>query len=154
MKQLDFELIVRRLRHHALSGAHCGEGSATEAKYIRRCSTRAGTTTLVFTRDFGQHPSWLADPAHDRCWHLSIACDDQVEHDAWLRAIFGDDVEHLWGSTSTTLVGQQRDVWHWRLFCGDEWTPRPTTNPDDLRAGEMYPARDLGVSITSSDLAA
>ena len=154
MKQLDFESIAKRMRHHARSGAHRGEGSPTEAKYIRRCSTRAGTTTLVFTRDFGQHPSWLTDPAHDRCWHLSIACDDQAVHDAWLRAIFGEEVEHLWGSTSTTLVGQQRDVWHWRLFCDDNWTPCPTSNPDDLLGAGMYTARELGVVISTPNLAA
>jgi hypothetical protein len=154
MKQLDFDQIAKRMRFHARSGAMCGDLSADERKYVRRCSVRAGTTTLVFTRDFGNHDGWLSDPTHDRCWHLSIACDDDNERDAWLRAFFGDHVAELWGQTCATDYGQQRGVWHWRLFCDQNWEPMPSTNPDDLLAAHMYRAIDLGVSISSRHLAA
>ncbi len=157
MKQLDFDFdsIANRMRYRARSGAHCGDRSVRELAYIKKCSARDGSTTLVFTRDFGNHQfAWLADPAHDRCWHLSIACSDSIERDAWLRALFGEHVEHLWGQSCVSLYGQQRGVWHWRLFCDENWQPLISTNPDDLLAAHMHRASDLGVSIAMSKLAA
>ena len=155
MKQLDFDSIANRMRYRARSGEHCGDGSERERAYIKKCSVREGNTTLVFTRDFGyQQFGWLADPAHDRCWHLSIACNDPIERDAWLRAFFGDHVEHLWGQTSVTVYGQRQEIWHWRLFCDDRGQPLATVNGDDLIAAHMHRAADLGVTVPEPALAA
>lgn len=155
MKQFDFESTASRMRSRARSGEHCGGQSITERAYIKKCRTREGNTTLAFTRDFGQHQfGWLADPAHDRCWHLSIACDDPIERDAWLRAFFGDDLEHVWGQPAVTEYGESSGLWHWRLFCDENWQPLPSKNPGDLLAAHMSRASDLGVAIIAADLAA
>ena len=155
MKQLDFDSIANRMRYRARSGEHCGDGSERERLYVKKCSVREGSTTLVFTRDFGCHTfGWLANPEHDRCWHLSIACNDPAERNAWLRAFFGEHVESLWGHSSVTLYGQSREVWHWWLFCDERWQPLLETNSADLLAARMLSPRDLGVVLTVAELAA
>ncbi|HEY4243692.1 MAG TPA: hypothetical protein VGM88_27960 [Kofleriaceae bacterium] len=150
MKQLDFGLVAKRLRFRASSGTMRGDGSQAEHKYVRRCSARAGSTTLVFTRDAGNHEfGWLADPTHDRCWHLSIASEDDTERDAWLRAFFGDRVSDLWAQTCATQYGHDRGVSHWRLFCDERWNPLPEVNADDLLAADLHSARVLRVAVAA-----
>lgn len=144
MMQLDFDSVANRMRNRARSGLFRGDVSDAEQKYVRKCSTRLGTTTLTFTRDFGNVTfGWLTDPAHERCWHLSLACADLVERDAWLRAFFGKQVEHLWVQSPTTSLGQRREVEHWRVFCDDRWLlVGSTVHPDDLRAGGLHPVSE------------
>jgi hypothetical protein len=152
--QHDFNSIAKRMRYRARGGEFRGGSSDADQRYIKKCSTRAGRTTLIFTRDVGNYScGWLAEPAHERCLHLSISCDDRIERDAWLRAFFGDEVEALWGEGSVSALGQQKDVWHWRLFCDEGWSP-VIANDADLLAAGMRPARDLGIAIVRADLAA
>ncbi len=152
--QHDFGSIANRMRYRASAGEFRGGASEVEQQYIRKCSTRAGGTTLIFTRDVGNYScGWLAEPAHERCLHLSISCDDPIERDAWLRAFFGDRVEALWGEYSVSGFGREKDVWHWRLFCDELWNPI-LANHADLLASGMRTGRDLGVAIVRADLAA
>jgi hypothetical protein len=145
---IDFAAIANRMRNRARSGECRGEPTVREAAYIKHCGTRVGTTTLLFTRDVDQHAcGWLANPAHDRCWHLSISCNDTAERDAWLRAFFGDEIDRLWAAPPESSLGRETNVWHWRLFC-DEGGNAIATDPCDpeLRRQGFRHARELGVS--------
>ena len=155
MKQLDLDAIANRMRYRANAGQFCGDNSSWERAYVKKCSTREGTTTVMFTRDVGQHEfGWLADPAHDRCLHLSISCVDPIERDAWLRAFFGENLEHVWGQGHVSEFGASAGVSHWRLFCDSTWQPVITVNPGDLLAAGMRRSIDLGVPALSVFIAA
>ena len=143
---VDFEAIANRMHYRARSGEYCGDDSTYERRYIKKCSTRVATTTLILTRDVGTHRfGWLSESAHDRCLHLSIAGANEPERDAWLRACFGAHVEHLWGMSSVTIYAEHRGVVHWRLFCDESWRPLGDIDPRSLLAAGMRPARDLGI---------
>ena len=54
----------------------------------------------------------------------------------WLDCFFGADKERLWCEPPVTAHGRKFDVWHYRLFCDENWQP--------LRSrGELYSSREL-----------
>src|SRR5262245_21305254 len=94
---IDFASIANQLRKRALSGSHRGTDSVADHSYVRHCRVRAGRATVIFTRDTEQHTcGWLADPALEHCWHLSVACESRTERDEWLRAFFGVHLGQVW----------------------------------------------------------
>lgn len=92
-------------------------------------------TRLIFTRDAGHHTSgWMRNPDYERCYHLSLSplpsiietpfnqaeLDRDIER-RWVKAFFGDDVRYLWAESPKSDVGKREGVWHWRLFCDENW---------------------------------
>jgi len=151
MHVLDFDAVADAMWHRARSGFAILDG-APDSAYVRRCSRRVGSTGLVFTRDQAETASGrFRSPALQRCWHLSIACSDGIERDAWLRAFFADHVEALWAETAGTASGRAFDVWHWRLFCDRDWLPVSLDDePVELRAAGLIAAAELTSSLVSA----
>lgn len=152
-KQLDFHAVADAMHNAAGRGTYSGGCSVAELSYFKSCARRFGLfTTLIFTHDEGNYRYQLvSDPAHDRCWHLSLACRNKRERDAWLRAFFGEHVEKLWAEPPHV---EGSGVWHWRVFCDESWQPLARVNAADLRAAGIRPAADVGVAIAVAGLAA
>lgn len=83
--------------------------------------------TIVFTRDTGYHSSgWWKNPDYERCWHLSISFRGGNEKKA-LREIvhnlFSPYQRLIWVEPPYSKEGKSVDVWHYRLFCDENWQP-------------------------------
>lgn len=144
---LDWCAIADAMWGHARSGVSTNAAGDLDTAYLRRCSRRVGSTTLVFTRDeTGPGRSRFECPALRRSWHLSTECRDPVERDAWLRTFFGDHRHRLWVTGPTTAAGRAFDVWHWRLFCDEHWEPAVfDREPAELRAAGYLAASEVAL---------
>lgn len=83
--------------------------------------------TCVYTREDGYHSGgWWKNPDYERCWHLSISflggVDRYVKREI-LKALFAPHEKLLWVEGPFSSFGKSRDVWHYRLFCDENWMP-------------------------------
>lgn len=82
---------------------------------------------IVFTKESGYHSSgWWKNPDYERCWHLSISFPGGREKktiDTILDNLFGSGKNLIWVEPPYSDVGKSKDVWHYRLFCDDNWQP-------------------------------
>lgn len=128
----QIEKVVAELRRRAMTGF--AEGQFTP--YMELCRMVAFGTSLLLTRDVGYHTSgWWKNPDYERCWHFSMApAPSEVWMPStpelnkklkarWLKAVFGDNLKLTWVEPPHTNRGRQIDVWHWRLFCDENWQP-------------------------------
>ncbi len=132
--------IVGELRRRARHGVFNGLQTPENLNYLKHCRVVDSTSgaVLIFTRDTGHHESgWLKNPDYERCWHLSTSPApsrlilpgvqraelDRGTRAAWVKAFFGDDLRYVWSESPKTPHGKARDVWHWRLFCDEKWSP-------------------------------
>lgn len=141
------ERVARLLRARAWTGEFDGRVSAHAMGYLDYCRVidRPTGAVLIFTRDSGHHSSgWLKNPDYERCFHLStspvptriiipgaIAELDKKTARRWVEAFFKGDVGKVWSESPKTTGGRTRNVWHWRLFCDEQWKPI-------LPRGEVY----------------
>lgn len=83
--------------------------------------------TIVFTRDTGYHTSgWWKNPDYERCWHLSISFKGGSEKKATkeiIENLFKPYEMLLWVEPPYSDQGKSMDVWHYRLFCDENWQP-------------------------------
>jgi len=83
--------------------------------------------TIVFTRDTGYHTGgWWKNPDYERCWHLSISFRSGNEKKALkeiLSNLFGSYEKFLWVESPYSEQGKSMQVWHYRLFCNENWEP-------------------------------
>lgn len=115
--ELEIRATANRLRWVASTGVFLG----TQDDYFRRCKRTAADTFVIFTRDVDPDPTF-------RCWHLTLWSkeNDAIERDvrsACLRAFFGDHLDKVWTEPPQLPLGRRYDVWHWRLFADESWSP-------------------------------
>lgn len=83
--------------------------------------------TIVYTKETGYHSGgWWKNPQYERCWHLSISFrggNEKKTLETILGHLFGQYVNYLWVEPPYSREGKSMDVWHYRLFCDDNWTP-------------------------------
>lgn len=83
--------------------------------------------TILFTRDVGYHSSgWWKNHDYERCWHLSISFRGGNEKKALRQIIenlFLPYERLLWVEPPYSNEGKKMDVWHYRLFCDENWQP-------------------------------
>lgn len=83
--------------------------------------------TIVFTRDTGYHScGWWKNPDYERCWHLSISFRGGNEKKALkqiLENLFGEFKNLIWVEPPYSDQGRSMEVWHYRLFCDENWQP-------------------------------
>jgi hypothetical protein len=48
---------------------------------------------------------------------------DRDLEDAWVDAFYGDDARFVWRESPKSDVGRRKGVWHYRVFCDEEWNP-------------------------------
>lgn len=149
--RIDYVAIATRLRATAERGVLGDRLDSVAAKYVLDCSVRLGTSTIVFTREFGPlRTHGYSDPEHARGYHLSLSCVERAERDTWVRAFFGGDVPLLWACWWWTPGGHEFQVSHWRLFCDEYWTPIAVRNTADVLRAGWKPATDLGLAVHPS----
>lgn len=83
--------------------------------------------TVVYTKEVGYHSGgWWKNPMYERCWHLSISFRSGTEKKALndiLDHLFGAYKSMLWVEPPYSPQGKSINVWHYRLFCDEHWTP-------------------------------
>jgi len=83
--------------------------------------------TVVFTKETGYHTSgWWKNPEYERCWHLSISFCGGNEKKALreiIQNLFGPYQRLIWVEPAYSKEGKSLDVWHYRLFCDENWQP-------------------------------
>lgn len=83
--------------------------------------------TIIFTKETGYHTSgWWKNPDYERCWHLSISFRGGKEKKALadvLNFLFGQFQNLICVEPPYSEQGKSIDVWHYRLFCDENWTP-------------------------------
>lgn len=81
----------------------------------------------IYTKEYGYHSGgWWKNPDYERCWHLSISFpggkDKKVFKDI-LNFLFGSYQNLIWVEPPYSKEGKAHDVWHYRLFCDENWMP-------------------------------
>ncbi|MBV5327213.1 MAG: hypothetical protein JZU65_06165 [Chlorobium sp.] len=83
--------------------------------------------TVVFTKEVGYHSGgWWKNPDYERCWHLSLSFRGGAEKKVTaeiINNIFGLYKNLLWVEPPHSEQGKKLNVWHYRLFCDDNWNP-------------------------------
>ena len=110
--------------------------------FARGFHARTGTL-LFYSRDEGMHSSgWWKNPDYERCRHLSLSFHetepeagrnygqmrqvkpkDRALTEEWIDCFFGAQKRLLWSEPPVTEHGKKFDVWHYRLFCDENWLP-------------------------------
>jgi len=115
-----------RIYKMSLTGTFDG-GQATE--YFRCCAwyIQKYDCQVIFTRDVGYHSlGWWKNPDYERCFHLSVsfpAGRNKNHLNKILLGIFGKHVNLLWEESPHSEHGKRLEVWHYRLFCDEQWSP-------------------------------
>jgi hypothetical protein len=139
--------VIKYFDKHSLKSAVCDYlkkmaflGSVQEGfspfNYIFKCTAFHLPTgaKVTFTRDIGMHSSgWFKNPDYERCFHLSLSFLDPntmalLSHDKkiareWCQVFFFRNCNLLWIEPPYSPDGKQYDVWHYRLFCDENWQP-------------------------------
>ncbi len=83
--------------------------------------------TVIFTRDIGYHScGWWKNPDYERCWHLSVSFPGGNEKKALneiIKFLFSPNEKLIWVEPPYSSEGKKHDVWHYRLFCDENWQP-------------------------------
>lgn len=130
MKTIDRYTLLpdacRRMKSAALKGVWDGR-SVTEYFNSCRWFFECYPCTIIFTRDIGYHSGgWWKNPLYERCFHLSIAFPggkDKHGLDKIISYLFGLDRKWIWIEPPYSDHGKKNDVWHYRLFCDEQWKP-------------------------------
>lgn len=116
----------QRIRLAALRGIWDGrEGS----DYFLSCKwlLEYYPCVIIFTRDTGYHSSgWWKNPDYERCFHLSISFPGGVDknaRDKIIKYLFGNSSNLIWTEPPYSDTGKSLGVWHYRLFCDENWQP-------------------------------
>ena len=154
---MNKQAVAAMMRIRAASGLF--DGTALTFPYMEKCRYihRHTGTTLIFTRDTGHHTSgWWKNPDYERCLHLSLSFNGiQGEEvfqlprssrlsNEWIDAFFGEDKRFLWIEGPYSAQGKTSDVWHYRLFCDESWTPIKPSG--EVYSREKTPAGFLSFS--------
>lgn len=146
LKSDIFSGAMRRVKATASSGFYTGQQNST---YLEDCKwyIEKHEALIIFTRDIGHHEGgWWKNPDYERCWHLSISfpktgrskngLSDIVTH------LFGDSKNLIWEEAPYSEAGKKRGVYHYRLFCDENWQPiKPR--------GEVYSTKNTPVGWKS-----
>ncbi len=125
---LEAEVItgaLRKVKDAAMLGTY--DGSENTQFYFWQCRwwVMQYECLIIFTRDAGHHTcGWWKNPQYERCWHLSISFPGGIHKkglEKILDSLFGPDKNKLWIEPPYSKVGKQKEVWHYRLFCDENW---------------------------------
>ena len=120
------ETATANIRLQSLVATYDGRGLTP---YFRNCAWlwEKYECQIIFTRDVGHHSSgWWKNPDYERCFHLSISFFGERSKKylkRMLEALFGENKRLLWIEPPYSAEGKQREVWHYRLFCDENWQP-------------------------------
>jgi len=130
MRVLDKHTLLfeayKRIKYAAMRGIWNGRDRDTYFESCRWLLERFPATVL-FIKEVGYHSSgWWKNPDYERCWHLSISFRSGSEKRAVkeiLENLFGEYQNLLWIEPPYSEQGKSLNVWHYRLFCDENWVP-------------------------------
>lgn len=101
----------------------------TVTGYLENCSwfLERYDCIIIFTRDVGYHScGWWKNPDYERCYHLSISFpagwnSRKARH--VVDGLFRWDKRLLWCEPPYSAEGKRAGVYHYRLFCDENWNP-------------------------------
>lgn len=83
--------------------------------------------TVLYMKESGYHSGgWWKNPDYERCYHLSISFRSGSEKKALNEILdnpFGEYKKWLWVEPPYSDEGKNLEVWHYRLFCDNNWQP-------------------------------
>lgn len=115
-----------------------GKASAENSVHIIRSSSLLHLDAdrqilVIYTRDYrAAGVPWFKNPELQYCFHLSLALrgprDKPLPYNAEegarvVRGFWGDDALRAWVEPAYNPEGQERDIWHYRLFTDEEGKP-------------------------------
>jgi|SRR6478672_6289943 len=115
-----FERIIKTGRSDLWQGKEIDD-------YFRKCQwySQKYECIIIFMRETGYHSGgWWKNPDYERCWHLSISFPggrNQKHFEKIINSLFGDNKRYLWTEAPYSDQGKQSEVWHYRLFCDENW---------------------------------
>lgn len=118
---------LRRVKFRALQGFYSGQ--SPHDQYFVSCGwwIEQYECSIIFTRDIGHHSGgWWKNPDYERCWHLSISFQggkNKKGLEKILDGLFGLDKRKIWIEPPYSKEGKEKEVWHYRLFCDENWQP-------------------------------
>lgn len=116
----------KRIAFAARLGIWDGRG---ETPYFDSCKwlLERYPATVLFMREEGYHSGgWWKNPDYERCYHLSVSFRSGKEKKALneiLENLFTGYKNLLWVEPPYSEQGKSMDVWHYRLFCDENWQP-------------------------------
>jgi len=127
---------AKRLLKSTVSGEFRGALDGADQRYLSQCmfADAEGGLGILLTRDCVGGQRFL---------HLCISpvpgettVIDRDAERAWLMAVFGDNLDRVWGEHARSTPGQHRGMRHWRLPC-DETADWNATELDAAVATEF-----------------
>lgn len=83
--------------------------------------------TVLFTKETGYHTGgWWKNPDYERCWHLSMSFRGGSEVKTAreiINNLFKPYERLIWVEPPYSETGKSLNVWHYRLFCDENWQP-------------------------------
>jgi hypothetical protein len=128
MRTLDkYTLLIDACRRFKYAASQTIWDGSTQIPDSCRWLLEAYPATVCFTRDTGYHScGWWKNPDYERCWHLSISFRGGNEKKALnqiLDNLFGQYKNLIWVEPPYSKEGKSLEVWHYRLFCDENWQP-------------------------------
>lgn len=114
----------KRFRFAAINNLWNGINNVPEAC---RWLLEGYSCIVIYTKESGYHTGgWWKNPDYERCWHLSISFhggNEKKTLDTILNNLFGDFKKWMWVEPPYSEIGKRNNVWHYRLFCDENWQP-------------------------------
>lgn len=125
-KEIPLLVVCRRMRRAAGLGIWNGRDRTPYFESCRWLLERY-PATVIFTKDVGYHSGgWWKNPDYERCWHLSMSfrggAEKKVSNEI-INELFGNFKKMIWVEAPYSEDGKKLDVWHYRLFCDENWLP-------------------------------
>lgn len=122
-------LAVQKMKKQALTHLFDGTGSIYNQVYLAECRwwIQSMDCVAIVTRDTGHHTSgWWKNPDYERCWHVSLSFPGgrkQKDIEKLMDLFFGEHKKWVWIEPPYSKEGKQAEVYHYRLFCDENWQP-------------------------------
>ena len=125
-KEILLIIACKQIKYAASIGIWNGKDNSMYFESCRWLLERY-PATIVFTKESGYHTGgWWKNPEYERCWHLSISfrCGSEVKVCRKIIDFLFMPYERLiWVEPPYSEEGKKLNVWHYRLFCDENWQP-------------------------------